>query len=247
MYQSVDSAGEAVREHSPETPDTHRSAWHLRYISVVKSPLVAPSLSSWPRILPGWHASRPALLDEPSQLACSRYELVTQQSESFESRFPVRKVRPGSCSNAGGLPRLRRVICGMCLIRIGCGWFVHAHALHQLSCASTSRTKKGAVIGAVVGGVAGGVVGGIRGSTAKARHWAVVGGAAGALIGRQMDKQANELKQNIPGAPSSEWARAYRSRSSRAFCSRSTRRHPRNARSNLSELAASLEKYDGSI
>ncbi len=64
-----------------------------------------------------------------------------------------------------------------------------------------TRAQTGAVIGAGGGAVAGGVIGKVAGSTAKgAIIGAVVGGAAGAIIGHQMDKQARELKQNIPGA-----------------------------------------------
>ena len=45
------------------------------------------------------------------------------------------------------------------------------------------------------------VIGNQTGSTARdAIIGAVVGGAAGAIIGHQMDQQAKEIKQNIPGA-----------------------------------------------
>jgi outer membrane protein OmpA-like peptidoglycan-associated protein len=68
-------------------------------------------------------------------------------------------------------------------------------------CASMSRKEKGAVIGATAGGVVGGVIGNQTGSTVRgAIIGAVLGGVAGAIIGHQMDKQAEELKQNIPGA-----------------------------------------------
>jgi|SRR5882672_4100829 len=68
-------------------------------------------------------------------------------------------------------------------------------------CSTMSRAQKGAVIGAAGGAVAGGLIGKNSGSTAKgAIIGAVVGGAAGGIIGAQMDKQARELDQNIPGA-----------------------------------------------
>ena len=68
-------------------------------------------------------------------------------------------------------------------------------------CSSMSQAQKGAVIGAAGGAVAGGLIGKASGSTAKgAIIGAVVGGAAGGIIGAQMDKQARELDQNIPGA-----------------------------------------------
>ncbi len=68
-------------------------------------------------------------------------------------------------------------------------------------CASLSKKEEGAIIGAGAGAVIGGAIGKYNGSTAKgAIIGAVVGGAAGAIIGHQMDQQAKELKQNIPGA-----------------------------------------------
>src|SRR5687767_3549425 len=69
------------------------------------------------------------------------------------------------------------------------------------ACASFTTQQKGAMIGTAVGGVAGGAIGKANGSTAKgAIIGAMVGGVAGGLIGRQMDKQAKEIAQQIPGA-----------------------------------------------
>src|SRR6266478_4254715 len=69
------------------------------------------------------------------------------------------------------------------------------------ACASMSKKEEGAVIGAAAGGAVGGVIGNQTGSTTRgAIIGAVVGGAAGAIIGHQMDQQALELQQNIPGA-----------------------------------------------
>jgi len=69
------------------------------------------------------------------------------------------------------------------------------------ACAALSRKEKGAVIGAAAGGVAGGVIGNQTGSTTRgAIIGAVVGGTVGAIIGHQMDQQAKELQQDIPGA-----------------------------------------------
>jgi outer membrane protein OmpA-like peptidoglycan-associated protein len=70
-----------------------------------------------------------------------------------------------------------------------------------LTACSLNKKEKGAIIGGVAGGVAGGVIGNQTGSTTRgAIIGAVVGGAAGAVIGHQMDQQAKELQQNIPGA-----------------------------------------------
>lgn len=74
-------------------------------------------------------------------------------------------------------------------------------ALSVAACASLSRKEKGAIIGATAGGVAGGVIGNQTGSTTRgAIIGAVVGGTIGAVIGHQMDQQAKELQQDIPGA-----------------------------------------------
>jgi outer membrane protein OmpA-like peptidoglycan-associated protein len=68
-------------------------------------------------------------------------------------------------------------------------------------CASMNRTEKGAVLGAAGGAAVGAVIGKQVGSTAKgAIIGAAVGGAAGAIIGRRMDRQAEELRAQIPGA-----------------------------------------------
>ncbi len=69
------------------------------------------------------------------------------------------------------------------------------------SAGCANKTQTGAAVGTVGGAAAGAVIGKVAGSTAKgAIIGAVVGGAAGAIIGHQMDKQAKELEQNIPGA-----------------------------------------------
>lgn len=69
-----------------------------------------------------------------------------------------------------------------------------------MGCNATNTTKGGA-IGAGAGGAIGGVIGHRSGNTAVgAIIGAAVGGTAGALIGRHMDKQAEELKQDLKGA-----------------------------------------------
>ena len=68
-------------------------------------------------------------------------------------------------------------------------------------CKSMSRTQKGAAVGAVGGGAAGAVIGRASGNTALgAIIGATVGGVAGAVIGRKMDKQAEEMKKDLPNA-----------------------------------------------
>lgn len=68
-------------------------------------------------------------------------------------------------------------------------------------CQSLSNKERGAIIGAGAGAAVGGVIGNQTGSTARgAIIGAVVGGVAGGIIGHQMDQQAKEIKQQIPGA-----------------------------------------------
>jgi outer membrane protein OmpA-like peptidoglycan-associated protein len=74
-------------------------------------------------------------------------------------------------------------------------------ALLFQSCATATKTQKGAVIGAASGGVIGGLIGKKAGNTAVgAVIGAAVGGAAGAYIGRNMDRQAREIEQTVPNA-----------------------------------------------
>jgi len=108
-----------------------------------------------------------------------------------------------------------------------------------------NKTTKGAIIGGAAGATVGGVVGHQVGSTAKgAIIGAVVGGAAGALIGHQMDKQAEELQQSIPGATVQRVGEGivvtFASGLLFDFDSSVIRGE---TRSNLDELANSLEKY----
>lgn len=66
-----------------------------------------------------------------------------------------------------------------------------------------NNKQKGTVIGASSGAVIGGVVGNNTGdgnTALGAIIGGVVGGAAGAYIGNRMDKQAQRIEQEIPGA-----------------------------------------------
>jgi outer membrane protein OmpA-like peptidoglycan-associated protein len=115
-------------------------------------------------------------------------------------------------------------------------------------CSSMNKSQQGAVIGAGAGGVVGAVVGHAAGSTATgAIIGAAVGGAAGAIIGHQMDKQAEELQQNIPGAVVQRVGEGitvtFASGLLFDFDSDAVRGE---ASHNLNTLAESLEKYDNS-
>lgn len=66
-----------------------------------------------------------------------------------------------------------------------------------------SNRDKGVAVGAAAGGVVGGVVGnnvGKGNTTLGVLVGAVVGGAVGGVIGAKMDKQAQEIQTEIPGA-----------------------------------------------
>ena len=110
------------------------------------------------------------------------------------------------------------------------------------------NAQRGLVIGAAGGAVVGGVIGKVSGSTAKgAIIGAAVGGAAGAIIGDQMDRQAQELRQNIPGATVERVGEGIQVtfESGLLYDFDSDAVKP-TARANLTELAQSLEKYPGS-
>lgn len=69
---------------------------------------------------------------------------------------------------------------------------------------NANNTQKGAAIGAgsgaVIGGVIGNNVGDGNNTALGAIIGAVVGGAAGGYIGNRMDRQAEQIEQEIPGA-----------------------------------------------
>lgn len=69
------------------------------------------------------------------------------------------------------------------------------------SCKTWNNTQKGAAIGTGGGAAAGAVIGKVSGNTALGTIiGAAVGGTAGAIIGRKMDKQAAEIKNEVPNA-----------------------------------------------
>jgi outer membrane protein OmpA-like peptidoglycan-associated protein len=69
------------------------------------------------------------------------------------------------------------------------------------ACKSMNKAQKGAVIGTAGGAAAGAVVGKMAGNTALgAIIGAAVGGVTGAIIGHKMDKQAEEMRKELPSA-----------------------------------------------
>lgn len=70
-----------------------------------------------------------------------------------------------------------------------------------ISGCKATKTQKGAAIGTGTGAAMGAIIGKTAGNTAMgAVIGAAVGGAAGAIIGNQMDKQAEEIKKEVPDA-----------------------------------------------
>src|ERR1700760_2023530 len=73
--------------------------------------------------------------------------------------------------------------------------------MSNMACHTFNKTQKGAAIGAGTGGIIGAFIGKNAGNTALgAIIGGAVGGTAGAFIGHNMDKQAAEIKQTVPGA-----------------------------------------------
>jgi len=130
--------------------------------------------------------------------------------------------------------------------RLSLSLLLMASSIPLGSCATKSQT--GAVVGAAGGAVVGGVIGKATGSTAAGVIiGAAVGGIAGGIIGAEMDKQAKELKQNIPGARVERVGEgiAVTFASGLLYDFDSDIVRP-EAQSNLRNLAKSLSKYPGS-
>ncbi len=73
--------------------------------------------------------------------------------------------------------------------------------IFSIGCKTLNRAQKGAIIGTAGGAAAGAIIGRVAGNTGLgAIIGATVGGVTGAVIGNKMDKQAAEMKKNIPDA-----------------------------------------------
>ena len=121
-------------------------------------------------------------------------------------------------------------------------------SLAASGCSTMSNRDRGAVIGAGTGAVIGGVIGNQTGSTARgAIIGAVLGGDAGAVIGHQMDQQAKEIGDRIPGATVQRIGEgiAVTFASGILFPFDSEQILPAG-RANLDELALSLQRYPNS-
>jgi outer membrane protein OmpA-like peptidoglycan-associated protein len=113
-------------------------------------------------------------------------------------------------------------------------------------CANMNRSGKGAVIGTGTGAVVGGVIGKASGNTAAgAIIGAAVGGMAGAAIGHYMDQQAAELQRDLKNAKVERVGEGIKITFSSGILFDVDKDDLRPAaKSNLTELAETLNKYE---
>jgi outer membrane protein OmpA-like peptidoglycan-associated protein len=114
------------------------------------------------------------------------------------------------------------------------------------SCKNTSKRTKGAAIGAGAGAAAGALIGKRSGNTATgAIIGAAVGGTAGYLIGRYMDKQAEEMQRDLKNAKVERVGEGIKiTFDSNILFAVNSADLGATARSNISDLATILNKYE---
>lgn len=119
--------------------------------------------------------------------------------------------------------------------------------LASYSCAT--RRQTGAVIGAGAGAAAGAAVGKAAGNTVVgAILGAAVGGAAGAIIGDYMDRQAEELENDLEGAEIVRVGEGIKITFGSGILFDVDRSELRpEAKTELTDLAGILKKYDDTI
>lgn len=114
------------------------------------------------------------------------------------------------------------------------------------SCASWTKSQKGAAIGTTAGAVVGGVIGKQSDHTAEgAILGAVIGGIAGGIIGKYMDEQAAEMEKDLEGAKIERVGEGIKVtfESGILFDVDSAALRP-EAQQNLKKLASILQKYE---
>lgn len=121
-------------------------------------------------------------------------------------------------------------------------------ALIAFPACNSSRAVKGGAIGAGAGAGAGAVIGnqfpGKNGTVIGAIVGAAVGGTAGALIGHHMDKQAEELRDDLKGATVTRVGEGIRiTFASGLLFDVDQSALTSTARTNIDELAKTLQKY----
>lgn len=117
-----------------------------------------------------------------------------------------------------------------------------------ISGCNTSRAVRGGAIGGAAGAGAGAIIGnqfGDNGSVIGALIGAAVGGTTGALIGRHMDKQAEELRNDLSGATVTRVGEGIRiTFDSGLLFAVDNSDVSGAAQTNLTNLASTLNKYD---
>lgn len=91
---------------------------------------------------------------------------------------------------------MKKILRNSLLIFISVTMFVGCSTMNNATKGGLLGTGAGAAIGAGIGAL----IGGKKGAAIGAIGGASVGGATGAIIGKKMDKQAEELRNSIPGA-----------------------------------------------
>ncbi|CAM1340406.1 OmpA family protein [Tenacibaculum amylolyticum] len=92
----------------------------------------------------------------------------------------------------------KSIIYSLAILVITASFFISCKAIKN-----ANNTQKGAAIGTAAGAVLGAVIGnnvGSGNSELGAVLGGVIGGVAGGVIGNQMDKQAREIEEAVPGA-----------------------------------------------
>lgn len=123
--------------------------------------------------------------------------------------------------------------------------FVLAAVVLLTGC-KASNTQKGGAVGAAAGGAIGAAIGSASDNTALgAIIGAGIGGTAGALIGRRMDKQAEQLREDLEGAEVERVGEGIKITfdSGLMFDVDSYALRPAT-KQNLAELAATLKEYE---
>lgn len=114
------------------------------------------------------------------------------------------------------------------------------------ACKNMSKSQKGTYVGAGAGAAAGAAIGKAAGNTVMgAILGAAVGGAAGYGIGRYMDKQVEELQDDLEGAEIERVGEGIKItfREGIQFALNSSELSE-TSKSNLTELATTLKKYE---
>ncbi|PZX51432.1 OmpA family protein [Algoriphagus chordae] len=119
-----------------------------------------------------------------------------------------------------------------------------ATTLGAVSCKSSNAVKGGA-IGGAAGGVLGGVIAGKDNTAVGVLIGSAIGGSAGAVIGNQMDKAAEELQRDLEGATVERVGEGIKiTFDSGLMFPVDKSELSAVSKENLTELAATLKKYD---